>query len=456
VSATSRRTDTDTDRHIRTMTLAAKIAKENLARQKKDDTRRELANEKAERLRVNEEARIKREAEEKFLRENEHLRKEIERKKWEAAELVRKTKTYYKFNLLNNEMESIALNPTYFGEHITDKKADSWVPHGPGQFLIGDEVVKEGVFHKGHLQSAGVQVFDDDSRWEGEFKMGLMCGVGRWFASKDAAPREALARDNKIVCYRDEITEGLQVEFEDATMQVVTNTRRPRASVMCHVKNWKYRVHFHDEIRPRERDVVFSTIAKFTLLHHLPRIYHTTRFEGAPHTDPPVRYDYYKDVYGKREEEIRLGITGGRRNINMKPHQATPLTPAQRFANSKTDYSENVMESAEVGIGAAKAIAEKARLAELKKQQFAALIETRRKEEEAKRKAMIEEEQKKIMEEDLAKQKETFQKKKQEKERLDRADVEAMQSAMAAATEAEDVKDVAAAALRAEREANAP
>jgi hypothetical protein len=41
------------------MTLAARLAKENLARQKKDDTRRELANEKAEKLRIVEEARIK-------------------------------------------------------------------------------------------------------------------------------------------------------------------------------------------------------------------------------------------------------------------------------------------------------------------------------------------------------------------------------------------------------------
>lgn len=277
-----------------------------------------------------------------------------------------------------------------------------------------------------------------------------MSGVGLYYASKNAEPREALARDDRIVCYRDEITEGLQVEFDDATLRVVTNNRRPRASVMFHVRNWKYRVHWHDEVRPRERDVVFST-TKFTLLPHLPRIYHTTRFQCA--TDPPVRYDYYQDVYGKREEEIRLGVSGGRRTINMKAHDAKPLNPAQRYAKSKSDYTENVLESAEVGIGAAKAIEEKARLAELKKQQFAALIENRRKEEEAKRKALIEEEQKKIMEEDLAKQKEAFEKKKKEKEAQAAADAAELEASMAAAIAAEDAKEAAAKALREERAA---
>jgi hypothetical protein len=79
---------------------------------------------------------MQREAEEKFLRENEHLRKEMERLRWEAAETVRKTKSYFRVNKINNEKESIALNPTYFGEHLTDKKGDAWVPHGPGQVRV--------------------------------------------------------------------------------------------------------------------------------------------------------------------------------------------------------------------------------------------------------------------------------------------------------------------------------
>ncbi len=419
------------------MSLAAQIAKKNLTRAKKDDNMRELANTKAEKLRKVEEERMKREAEEKFLRENEHLRVEMERKKFEESEIIRKTKSYYKVNIYNNaQKESIAMNPTYFGEYITDKKQDAWIPHGPGKFIYGDEVIKEGIYSHGDLHSKGLQVFEDDSRWEGEFKQGYMHGVGFYTASKGGEKREALARDNHIVCYKDEITEGIQVEFEDPTMFVVTNNRKPRATVMFLVRNWKYRCHFHDEIRPRERDVVFSSIKKFTLLHHLPRIYHMTRFDVK--TDAASRYDYFEDVYGKAEGDIKLGIAGGRRTINMKPFQATPLSPKERFNISKTDYTENVLESAEVGIGAAKAEAEKARLAELKKQQFAQLIEKRRAEEEEKRKALIEEEQKKILAEDLAKQKEAFAKAKREKEQQESEDKDRMEKAIAEATMALD------------------
>ena len=383
---------------------------------------RELANEKAEKMRIIQEAEIRKLAEEKFLQENEHLRLQMEREKFEASEIIRKTKAYYKVSQYNNDKEPIAMNPTYFGEYITDERKDAWVPHGPGKFLVGDEVVKEGVYNKGYLHSQGLQVFEDDSRWEGEFKRGYMQGVGFYIAEKGGEPREALAKDNMIVCYKDELTEGMQVEFEDATMRVITNNRKPRATIMFHVRNWKYRCHFHDEIRPRERDVVFSTLAKFTILHHLPRIYHTTRYELK--TDPPVAYNYYKDVYGKEESEIKLGVTGGRRTINMRAHDAQPLTPSQRYALTKSDRKENIMESAEVGIGAAKAEEEKLRLAEIKKKQFAALIEKRRADEEANRKALIEAEQKKILEEDLAKQKEKFEEAKRQKEadEKDRAD----------------------------------
>ena len=353
--------------------LAGRLAKENLERQKKDDMRRQISNEKAERLRIKEEARLKAEAEAKFLQENEHLRKQMEREKFEAAELIRKTKTYFKVSQYSNDKESIAMNPTYYGEHTTDKKGDSWVAHGPGEFLIGDEPLKKGIFDRGHLHGAGFQVFDDNSRWDGEFKRGYMEGVGFYTKEKGGEKREALARENIIICYRDEIQQGLQVEFDDPTMRVITKNRRPKATVMFHVRNWKYRCHFHDEIKPRERDVVFSSLKMFKILHHLPRIYHTTEF--GVQNDPPVRYDYFQDVYGKGGEELPLGTSGGRRTINMKAFNALPLIPAQRYPRTKSDYKENVLESAEIGIGAAKAEAEKARLAELKKKQLAVFLE---------------------------------------------------------------------------------
>jgi hypothetical protein len=417
--------------------LAAKLKKSSLEREKKDDMRRELANEKAEKLRIKEEARMKAEAEAKFLRENEHLRLQMEREKWEAAELIRKTKTYFRVSDYSNEKLSIAMNPTYYGEHTTDKKGDSWIPHGPGEFLVGDEPLKKGTFSKGHMHGEGFQVFDDDSKWEGEFKRGYMDGVGFYTPPPETHPgtakREALARENMIICYLDELQQGLQIEFDDPTMRVITKSRKPRASIMHHVRNWKFRCHFHDEIKPRERDVVFSSIKMFTILKHLPRIYHTSDF--GVQNDPPKRYDYFKDVYGKSEEDVPLGTAGGRRTINMKAHNALPLIPGARYNLTKSDYKENVLESAEVGIGKAKAIEEKKRKEELKNKQFAALIEKRRKDEEAKRKALIEEEQKKIMEEDLAQKKAAFEEKKRQKEQEEKVHQEALEQALQAVNE---------------------
>ena len=347
----------------------------------------------------------------------------------------------------NNDKHSIAMNPTYFGEHSTDHKGDSWVPHGPGQFLVGDEPLKEGTFREGHLHGAGAQVFDDDSKWEGEFKRGYMEGVGFYTPAKEAHPegtparREALARENVIICYLDELLEGqgLQVEFDDPTMRVITASRRPRASIIRHVRNWKFRVHWHDEIKPRERDVVFSSLKSFKLLKHLPRIYHSSGF--GVQNDPPVTYDYFQDVYGKPEAQVPLATSGGRRTINMKAHGALPLIPAARYKLTRSDYKENVMESAEVGIGKAQAEAEKLRLAELKKKQFAQLIESRRKDEEAKRAALIEAEQKRIMEEDLNNKKAAFAEKQRQKEEEQREHDAAMAAALGEVEAEHDAKE---------------
>ncbi len=58
------------------------------------------------------------------------------------------------------------------------------------------------------------------------------------------------------------------------------------------------------QIRPRERDVVFSSIKDFKVLHHLPNIYHTTEYGVT--NDAAPRYDYYKDVYQKRMDQIKV------------------------------------------------------------------------------------------------------------------------------------------------------
>ena len=119
------------------------------------------------------------------------------------------------------------------------------------------------------------------------------------------------------------------------------------------------------------------------------------------------------------------------------PSTCASRAPARWFPayviSSTSLHRDNIFESAQVGIGAAKAEEEKERIKELKKKQFEALIEERRAAAEAERKATIEAEQKRILEEDTAKQKEAMKQKKEE-EMAERAAFDAeMEAAKAAA-----------------------
>ena len=422
--------------------ISRKLARQQAERAKKDEERRKDAIAKAEAYRKKEEARLKAEEEAKFWAQNEALRLKKEKEEREKREIERKTKVYYKLGKYDNERIAIPLNPTFCGEHIADERNQAWVPHGPGEFRIDDEPITKGTYKKGFLHGAGHQVFDDDVKWEGEFKRGFMEGVGNYTGEKGAKPREAVARNGIIMCFKDELQQGVQVEFDDPTLFVITQNRRPKASIMHHVRGWKYKVHWHDEIKPRERDVVFSSLKKFRVMHELPRIFHTTPFGHI--TDPPKRYDYFEDVYGKehtqKHGEPWLGIAEGRRTINMRFQDTNPLVPYARNKYNASIHRDNVFESAEVGIGAAKAEEEKERRKEQKKKQFEALIEERRAQAEAEKKATIEAEQKRILEEDTAKQKEAMKKQKEEKaaeQAAFDAEMEAAKDAAAAQADAE-------------------
>ena len=136
-------------------------------------------------------------------------------------------------------------------ESIYLTSATAWISHGPGEFRVDDEPIIKGTYKKA-LHGGGHFLFDEGVKWEGEFKRGFMEGVGMYTGEKGAKAREALARNGVIMCFKDELQQGVQVEFDDPTLFVITQTRRPRASIMYHVRGWKYKVHWHDEIKPRE------------------------------------------------------------------------------------------------------------------------------------------------------------------------------------------------------------
>jgi len=284
---------------------------------------------------------------------------------------------------------------------------------------MNHEVFLEGTFKFGRIHGQGVLRLEDGRMWEGEFKNGKIHGVGLVVeqvpgpeGSHVLTKREAIARNHVVICHKDELVEGVQVELNDPTLALglvgqPMSCNKVYASVMFHVRGWKYRCRFHEEVKPRERDVEFSSLRTFKVLHHLPKVYHISRFgdEGAP-VDAEPRYDYWSDVYGPyaKLKGPKLGIAGGRRTAEMRPFQAEPLKPVAR-THAKTDYKENSFESFMVGIGAAQEEEEVARRKELKKRQFLELIDKRRSDAEAERQKAIEEEQARITEADLAKSK---------------------------------------------------
>jgi hypothetical protein len=182
-------------------------------------------------------------------------------------------------------------------------------------------------------------------------------------------------------------------------MLAVVGNRKAMATIQFHVKSWRYRVRFHNEVTPRDRDIDFSTITEFRVLHHKPLIYDLSRF-GYTMDQPPV-YDYYKDTYGISSRP-HLGVAMGRLTPNMKQIGPLPLSPKFR---DKSNYKENMFESRMVGIGAAQAQEEEAERKIQKKAQWAKLIDERRAIEEAERLEKIEEEQAKYMKEQMEKQK---------------------------------------------------
>ena len=107
-------------------------------------------------------------------------------------------------------------------------------------------------------------------------------------------------------------------------------------------------------------------------------------------------------MYGKGSVKPRLGLALSRKTEEMKYMYKSALHPKER---SKTNYSENMFESAEVGLNAAKAEEEEILKKEQRKKQWAALIEARRAEEEEERERKIEEENKKYLEEPVQEQK---------------------------------------------------
>ena len=255
----------------------------------------------------------KKRAKEKQLRDDS-LDREADRERIarEALEKVKEhnTKEYFEYNPYGRKVPPKE-DPLYFGEHRG--QGGAWMPHGYGEFYLNGHLKIEGKFLDGSLHGHAKYLFSDNTTWEGEFKKGRMHGVGFVIADpkEPSVKREALCRDNHILCCKDELQDGKQIEFHDPAIRLVSfYYGKPRANIVRHIENWRYLIRFQDELVPRERELDFSSVKAFTVLHHLPCIYALSGF--GVEVDAPRSYDYYADTYGAAAGRPRLGIAVSR------------------------------------------------------------------------------------------------------------------------------------------------
>lgn len=405
------------------MAMAAKL-------KAKEKARREMEEKAAFLQKKDIEAAKERAVREKAARE-EKERLEYEKAHEEEARLeklkVWKTKEYFELNKFGRKKDPEGW-PSYFGYHKGTHGA--WMPHGPGEMYYEGEKVFEGHYVEGLEHGTGAT-----KTWKGGFKAGMVDGVGVYEG------REALVRHSMIVCYQDELKDGKCLEFYDQTMHVPNLDGPVRATIINHVKGWRYRIRYHDETRPLVRTLDLSTLtnrdkAPFRVRHDLPTVYHLNRWDMD--TDSVSSYKFWKEAYGQ-EERPKLGAVGGRRCGNTSPHGVKVLTQAQRKV---TKYQENIFEPRAVGIGEALELENVEFQREQKRKQFAKLIEERRAADEEEKKKAVAEEEAKQFQEQLEAQREKAQKRAEAEAKEKEADAKALEE-MKAKIKAEEEAEAA-------------
>lgn len=241
--------------------------------------------------------------------------------------------------------------------------------------------------------------------------------------------RHALAKENIVICFQDELVPGRQMEFigplSGLSCAPFSTNLACRAIVISHLTNsqtketgkhsWLYKLRFSDEINPKVRDIDLEIYTHFRVLRNLPLIYDLSLFD--------IRTE------SKRIDDFRVALPtisppSPVKNPNYKV--STVLLP--KFpARSYKERLDNVFEARAAGIGAAEEEEERERLKQLQKEQWAKLIAERKIAFEAARRKEIEDEQQRLMMEDVSKQKLIAQQKREEEKAFEAATQQAIE-----------------------------
>jgi hypothetical protein len=181
-------------------------------------------------------------------------------------------RTYFEVNRFNRSVP-LNENETYY-QGTSIGVSNSWRPYGKGEFTLDEKPLLKGTFNrKGLPQGYGEFVFYRDGKpwktFKGHFMDGNMAGAGV-LVDADGIEEEVIAKDNEVICTRADLDVGTQLELNDFSLHVHAGTQR--CIVLRHVKNWVYRVRFHEDQRPVERDVDLAGLKRFRVLRHLPKV----------------------------------------------------------------------------------------------------------------------------------------------------------------------------------------
>jgi hypothetical protein len=222
----------------------------------------QVAEIRAKFAREREERRRKKEEEEAILKKQQEEEKHRLEEEALEAEVKSRTREFFYLNFLRQQ-KPVKGDPTYIGD-IHDVHG-AWRPTGEGEFHMNEEIVYKGKFdNKGIMHGTGYYEFFRDgqrwTRWEGHFDKGRIHGLGRLISEDGKVSKDALARDNVIVCFKEDLVDGRQVEFHNLKVAVGLDDERPRATIIRHVKGWRYWIRFHDESKWSDI-IVIVTIA---------------------------------------------------------------------------------------------------------------------------------------------------------------------------------------------------
>ena len=434
----------------------------------------------------------------------EELKRQEEIQELQADDEEKQTIRYFNYNQYEQKKFKEKVTPVYVGDFKMTEK--SWVPHGKGKIQINNVVQMEGDFKQGFLTGKGMLRFLDGSRWEGGVRDNNMHGIGKYtdapikkkkerensddeddsnmeseyetdtdsmyeggndLVGEPPRVREAIAKDNFILCFREQLLNGTTLEFQNIQNKTKIGTkidfkiyegekRKMKAYIIGFgpIRDWIYKLRFYDEIYPRERAIDLSLHNDFKVVLSAPTVYSLQSYgiQATPDqiqdyrhlSKPPYEASSKYKKLEQRFEDIRLdnmfvfadegeddstiatqfsqstdlSSIAAFKNPSMSNirHLARaacePLTPLRHY----TSKPANVFEALAAGIGAAKEEENTKAREKRKKEQFHKLIEERKAAAEARKQKEIEEQQAKIMGADLEEQKKVTQAKEAEEE----------------------------------------